>query len=98
MNIIAMRLRYLPILLFLTMLLGFGSSAFAQIQIGDDLSEIDYSRPQKYEIGGIVVDGAKYVDATMLSLIANLRVGETISIPGDEISHGHPQDMGTGPV
>ena len=83
-----MRLRYLPITLFLLAFLGFGSSAFAQIQIGDDLSEIDYSRPQKYEIGGIVVDGAKYVDATMLSLIANLKVGETISIPGDEISTG----------
>ena len=83
-----MRLRYLPITLFLLAFLGFGGSAFAQIQIGDDLSEIDYSRPQKYEIGGIVVDGAKYVDATMLSLIANLKVGETISIPGDEISTG----------
>lgn len=83
-----MRLRYLPITLFLLAFLGFGSSAFAQIQIGDDLSEIDYSRPQKYEIGGIVVEGAKYVDATMLSLIANLKVGETISIPGDEISNG----------
>ena len=69
-------------------LLSFGSSAFAQIQIGDDLSEIDYSRPQKYEIGGIVVEGAKYVDASMLSMIAGLRVGETISVPGDEISNG----------
>ncbi len=59
MNIRAMRLRYLPILLFLMMLLGLGSSAFAQIQIGDDLSEIDYAHPQKYEIGGIVVDGDK---------------------------------------
>lgn len=75
-------------MLFFVALLGFGSSTFAQIQIGDDLSEIDYARPQKYEIGGIVVDGAKYVDASMLSLIANLRVGETISIPGDEISSG----------
>ena len=83
-----MRLRYLPITLLLLAFLGFGNGAFAQIQIGDDLSEIDYSRPQKYEIGGIVVDGAKYVDATMLSLIANLKVGETISIPGDEISTG----------
>ena len=35
-----------------------------------------------------MVEGAKYVDASMLSLIANLKVGETISIPGDEISSG----------
>ena len=46
-----MRLRYLPILLSLVVLLGFGNSVFAQIQIGDDLSAIDYARPQKYEIG-----------------------------------------------
>jgi len=83
-----MRLKYLPITLLLLAFLGFGSSVFAQIQIGDDLSEIDYASPQKYEIGGIVVEGAKYVDASMLSMIAGLRVGETISIPGDEISNG----------
>jgi outer membrane protein insertion porin family len=75
-------------MLFLVALLGFGGSAFAQIQIGDDLSEIDYARPQKYEIGGVVVEGAKYVDGTMLSMIAGLNVGDEISIPGDEISNG----------
>ena len=83
-----MRLRYLPILLLLTALFGFVGDGLAQIQIGDDLSEIDYARPKKYEIGGVVVEGAKYVDASMLSMIAGLRVGETISVPGDEISSG----------
>ena len=83
-----MRLRYLPRTLLLITLLGFANSSLAQIQIGDDLSEIDYARPKQYEIGGIVVEGAKYVDASMLSMIAGLRVGETISIPGDEISNG----------
>ena len=83
-----MRLRYIPLMLFLMTLLGFGNSAFAQIQIGDDLSEVNYARPQKYEIGGVVVEGAKYVDGSMLSMIAGLRVGDEISIPGDEISNG----------
>ena len=46
-------------MLFLVALLGFGSSTFAQIQIGDDLSEINYARPQKYEIGGVPEDQAK---------------------------------------
>ena len=80
--------KHLPILLLLTAFLGFGNGAFAQIQIGDDLSEIDYARPQEYEIGGITVEGAKYVDATMLSLIANLRVGDRVAIPGDAIASG----------
>jgi len=81
-----MRLRYLFILLFFSLLLGFENSAFAQIQVGDDLSEIDYARPQEYEIGGITVEGAKYVDASMLTMLAGLRVGETVKIPGDEIA------------
>ena len=83
-----MRFRCLHILLFLMALWGFGNSTFAQIQIGDDLSEIDYSRPTDYEIGGIVVEGAKYVDASMLSMIAGLRVGDKVTIPGDDISLG----------
>ena len=74
--------------MFFVAFLGFGNGAFAQIQIGDDLSEIDYTQPKKYEIGGVVVEGAKYVDGSMLSMIAGLRVGDEISIPGDEISNG----------
>jgi outer membrane protein insertion porin family len=62
------------------------NNAFAQIQIGDDLSDVDYSRPKDYEIGGITVEGAKYVDANMLTMITGLRVGETVKIPGDDIA------------
>lgn len=80
-----MRLRYLPIMLFLAALIGC-NEAYAQTQIGDDLSEIDYSYPRDYEIGGIVVEGAQYIDASMLSMIAGLRVGDAISIPGESIS------------
>ena len=63
-----------------------GNNAFAQIQIGDDLSDVEYSRPKDYEIGGITVEGAKYVDANMLTMISGLRVGETVKIPGDDIA------------
>ena len=74
------------ILLMLFSVFLLGNTAYAQIQIGDDLSDVDYSRPKEYEIGGIVVEGAKYVDASMLSLITGLRVGQTVKIPGDEIA------------
>ena len=63
-----------------------GNNMYAQIQVGDDLSEVDYSHPKEYEIGGITVVGAQYTDPTMLSLITDLRVGETVKIPGDEIA------------
>ena len=81
-----MRHRYLPFLLLLFAFLVSGLDLRAQIQVGDDLSEVDYSHPKDYEIGGIVVEGAKFVDGSMLSMIAGLRVGETISIPGDDIA------------
>lgn len=83
-----MRLKCLSIWLLLATFLVLGSTAFAQIQVGDDLSEVDYAHPKNYEIGGVTVEGAKYVDGSMLSLIAGLKVGETIAIPGDAISTG----------
>ena len=85
MNCKVMKYRYLPIIAFLFVLL-LGDGAYAQIQIGDDLSEVDYSRPMEYEIGGIVVEGAKYVDASMLSMLSGLRVGDNVTIPSDDIA------------
>jgi len=80
-----MRVKFLPVF-FLIAFLFSGNVLLAQIQIGDDLSEVDYSHPKDYEIGGIVVEGAQYVDASMLGMVAGLKVGQTISIPGDDIS------------
>lgn len=80
-----MKIIKIHILLFFALLLV-GNTTLAQIQVGDDMSEIDYSRPKEYEIGGIVVEGAKYVDASMLSMIAGLSVGNDIKIPGDDIA------------
>ncbi len=71
---------------FLLSCLFLGGVAQAQIQVGDDLSEVDYASPKDYEIGGIKVEGATYVDASMLILISGLRVGQTVKIPGDDIS------------
>ncbi len=48
--------------------------------------KIDYSSPKEYEIGGINVVGAKFLDRNSLISIAGFRVGEKIRIPGDDIS------------
>ena len=82
--------RLLPIK-SLFLLLGFillmGTNPLrAQIKIGDDLSDIDYSSPQTYEIAGITVEGTNYVDKTVLSMLSGLRVGDEITIPGDDIA------------
>lgn len=60
--------------------------AMAQIKIGDDLSDIDYTNPKKYEIAGITVEGTKFVDPNVLAMLAGLRVGSEITVPGDDIS------------
>ena len=60
--------------------------ATAQIRVGDDLSDIDYSNPKKYEIAGITVEGTKFVDPAVLSMLSGLRVGSEITVPGDDIA------------
>ena len=63
-----------------------GFVANAQIQVGNDLSEIDYSLPREYEIGGITVTGVQYVDPAVVVMLSGLRVGMTVKVPGDKIT------------
>ena len=58
----------------------------AQIRIGDDMSDIDYTNPSKYEIGGITVEGTQFVDPLVLSMLSGLRVGDEITVPSDDIA------------
>lgn len=72
--------------------LAFSSIAQAQdslkneiLQVGEGL-EFDYTSPKQYEIGGIRVEGADNFDHNAIKLIAGLRQGQKISVPGDQIS------------
>lgn len=72
-----------------TLVVVFGitaQSAFAQISIGEDLEEVDYAEPQKYQVGGITVSGVQYLDKNVLVMLSGINVGETINIPGEKIS------------
>ena len=66
------------ILFLYSLVLLFNNDLSAQIQIGNDMSEFDYSLPREYEIGGITVTGVKYLDPQVLVMISGLKVGETI--------------------
>ena len=78
-----MKIRQLSILIiFLTVV---SLTASAQIQLGDDI-EIDYTNPRTYEIGGITVTGAQYLDQNVLISLTGLAVGDKIIIPGDNIT------------
>lgn len=48
--------------------------------------DIYYSSPQKYTIGKIKVDGVKYLDEDVLLQLSGLQVGESITIPSDDIT------------
>ncbi|WP_133274225.1 outer membrane protein assembly factor BamA [Hymenobacter radiodurans] len=43
------------------------------------------AEPQRYELGGITISGARYLDANTLIGITGLRVGDPVTIPGEEI-------------
>ena len=58
----------------------------AQLQVGNDSLIFDYSNPQSYEIGGVVVVGTKFLDDAVLINISGLSVGDTLDVPGDKVS------------
>jgi len=77
--------KYTAAILCMTCLLV-GTTTHAQIQIGNDVSDIDYSLPKEYEIGGITVTGAKFVDPNVVIMISGLQIGTTIKVPGEKIT------------
>lgn len=58
----------------------------AQIAIGEEIIEIDYSRPKEYVIGGITVTGIQYLDQNVLIMISGLNLGDIVSIPGESVT------------
>jgi len=46
----------------------------------------DYSTPKKYCIKEITVSGIKFLEPTVLISVSGLAVGDTITIPGDDIT------------
>ena len=80
------RIPFLLSLLCLLSVLLTAPRAVAQIKIGDDLSDIDYRSPRDYEIAAIKVEGTKFVDPSVLSMLSGLRTGDVIKVPGDDIA------------
>ena len=64
----------------------FHFSCEAQVSIGEDLNKSDYANPKKYEIGGITVSGAQYLDNNILITLSGLSVGDKLEVPGDKIT------------
>ena len=43
------------------------------------------TEPKQYEIGGITVSGTQYLDAATIIALTGLKVGDKITIPGDDL-------------
>jgi len=59
--------------------------AMAQVVDSTGMPRVSYSIPAEYTIGGITVSGVKFLDPDLLVPLSGLRVGQTVSIPGDDI-------------
>ena len=47
---------------------------------------VDYNEPKKYVIGGVRLSGVKYNNKEDIIAQTGLNVGDSITIPGDEVS------------
>ncbi len=57
----------------------------APLTIGNGL-DVDFKHPKKYEIGGIRIDGADNFDHNAIKLIAGIKQGQMIDLPGEQLS------------
>ena len=60
--------------------------AISFAQISDSLFLEAFKNPKKYRIGGVTVQGAQFTDQNVITLLANITVGDEIPIPGDQIT------------
>jgi outer membrane protein insertion porin family len=69
-------------------LFAFSVSANAQevIKLGGDTTDIDFSKPKEYKIGGVVIEGAPHFDQGVLVLLSGLGQGDKVMVPGEKFA------------
>ncbi len=50
------------------------------------LGDVNYTRPKQYVIADITVSGIQFLDPNSMISVSGLKIGDRITIPGDEIS------------
>ncbi len=74
------------VIILITLFLFYSFKLFSQFSSFSEISSIDYSGPKTYEIGGITISGVKYLDHNVLVHLSGLHIGDTILVPGEEIT------------
>ncbi|MFP4663038.1 MAG: outer membrane protein assembly factor BamA [Bacteroidales bacterium] len=70
----------------IVVLVSITSASLAQVSLTDELTKINYDNPKEYVIGGVEVTGINHLDHSVIIHLSGLQVGDTISVPGEEIT------------
>src|ERR1043166_7758880 len=73
-------------LALLFLFFSFAFSGQAQIKLSGDTTDIDFTSPKEYKIGGVVVEGAEHLDNGVLILLTGLGLGDKVQVPGERFS------------
>ena len=73
-------------LLFFVLLI-FASGLIAQEVVKDDtLQVMDYANPKEYVIADVTVSGIEFIQKEVLVSLSGLKIGNTITVPGDDVT------------
>ena len=61
-------------------------SHFTMAQVSLSSTNFDYSNPKEFSIGGVDVEGTKFLDHKTLIQLSTLEVGSRIMVPGDKLT------------
>ncbi|GGG31239.1 outer membrane protein assembly factor BamA [Pontibacter amylolyticus] len=70
----------------LVLLLMTGTASAQVLNNQAQSKPVDYTQPQQYRIGGIEFTGVKFLDPASLMAVSGLKVGDEITVPGEDIS------------
>ncbi|MBF9255260.1 outer membrane protein assembly factor BamA [Pontibacter sp. 172403-2] len=70
----------------LVFLLLTGTASAQVLNNPSPTNPLDYSQPKQYRIGGINVSGTNFLDPNALISVTGLKVGDEITVPGEDIS------------
>ena len=75
----------ITILFFLSLFTKF-VNAQEVIKLGGDSTQIDFSVPKEYKVGGVTIIGAEHLDQGVLVLLSGLAQGDKVQVPGEKFS------------
>lgn len=73
-------------ILILVISLLYSNWTIGQMSLSNGNTTINYANPKEYVIGGISVEGTKFLDHKTLIQLSTLEIGSKIMVPGDKLT------------